>query len=481
MLDLMRKKAQSLFIQLTIGAIVLVFVFWGIGANQGSKANIVATVDDTTISFNEFRKQYNRTLSEQREKFGGNLPEDLLVKLISKPQVLDQIIQRILLQNGAQESGVNVSDEEVRKIVKETEAFRSNGSFDLTRYQQVLAGAQLSATDYEAGVKSDLLTQKVIDNLGRFAKVSSGLVEDRFSYEFEEVSLDYVALAPDDFKKKVKVTDEELAAFFDKNKNNYKTDPEVKLFYISFPFAKEEEKTLAYKNANKAYEKIILTGSLDKYAASENKKIEKTAFFPRKSPPSQFTKDPAFLNAAFTIKKGELSSIVELQKAFAILFVDDIKVPEIPPLNLVKKPVEKDFIADKSKTLADEAAKSLLARLKEGADLKDEAKKLGAKVQKSPVLVRAQQTGGDLPESVVANAFKLTKDNPYPAAIGTGNDQFYVYKLAEKKQPEPALLETKKDALEKQLLQENKLMLLTAWLDNVKSETDITINEQFLE
>jgi peptidyl-prolyl cis-trans isomerase D len=481
MLDLMRKKAQSLFIQLTIGAIVLVFVFWGIGANQGSKANIVATVDDTTISYNDFRQQYNRTLSEQREKFGGNLPEDLLVKLINKPQVLDQMVQRILLRKGAEESGVNVSDEEVRQLVKETDVFRSNGSFDLARYQQVLAGAQLNATDYEAGVKSDLLTQKVIDNLGRFAKVSSGLVEDRFSYAFEEISLDYVALAPDDFTKKVKIKNEELAAFFDKYKNRYKTDPEVKLFFVSFPFDNEEGKTLAYKNANEAYEKIILTGSLDKYAASEKKIIEKTAFFPRKSPPSQFTKDPAFLNASFNIKKGELSSIVELQKAFAILFVDDIKVPEIPLLNIVKKPVEKDFIADKSKTLAEKAAKSLLAKLKEGADLKDEAKKLGATIQKSPVLVRSQQTGGDLPESIVANAFKLTMENPYPEAIGTGNDQFYVYKLAEKKQPEPALLEAKKDALEKQLLQENKLMLLAAWLDNVKSEADITINEQYLE
>ncbi len=481
MLDLMRKKAQSVFIQVTIAAIVLVFVFWGVGTNQGSRANIVATVDDTTISFNEFRQQYNRFLSEQRDRFGGNIPEDVLVNMISKQQVLDQIIQRILLHKGAQKSGVNVSDEEVRQLVQETEVFKANGSFDLGKYQQVLAGAQLSASDYETGVKSDLLTQKILDNINKFAKVSPSMVEDRFYYDFEEVTLDYVALSPDRFTKKVKVTDDELAAYFDTNKNKYKTAPEVKLSYLSFSFGKQEEKTPAFAQANAAYEKIILAGSLENYAASENVKVKQTDYFPRKSPPSKFTKDPAFLNAAFTIKKGELSSIVELQNAYAILFVDDIKAPEVPPLKTVKKAVKKDFIADKSKTLADEAAKDMLAKLKEGADLKSEAKKLGVKVKKSATLVRSQQTGGDLPPSIVSEAFKLTPENPFPEAIGTGNNQFFVFTLAEKKQPAAAQLDTKKATLEQQILQENKLLLLSAWIDNIKSDADITINQQFLE
>ena len=58
MLALLRRKAQSTFIQVIIVAIILVFVFWGVGGQQGAGVNAVATVNDVPISYLDFQRAY---------------------------------------------------------------------------------------------------------------------------------------------------------------------------------------------------------------------------------------------------------------------------------------------------------------------------------------------------------------------------------------------------------------------------------------
>jgi len=629
MLDLLRKKSQSLFIQATIIVIALVFILWGGNAMRGNRANVVAMVDDTPVSLEEFRQLYNKTLAERRQQFGGNLPEELLNNLVSKQQVLEQLIQRILLRKGAREMGVFVSDEEARRTVRDMEAFRENGSFNVQRYQEVLANARLTPTDYEAGVKSDLLTQKTLNLVSSFAKITPESLAERFNYDFEEVTADYVALTADDFKEKVTFNDKDLQTFFEANKERYKTLPQIELEYISFPFAaqgadtiteddiriyyqqnqasyvvpekrkarhilirvaesadadtimkkreeaeailqkarqgqdfaklakqysedksaaqggdlgffergqmvkpfedaaftlkegqisdlvrsqfgfhiikvekvqpghtktlaevsdeirqtlaKEKGKSLAFKKANAAYEKIILAGSLEKYASSENIGLEKTGFFTRKSVPPTFANEQSFISTAFNLKKGELSSIIELSKEFAILFVDDAKEPEVPPFESVKGRVEQDFIAEHARELAKDGAEAMLAKLKNGGDFGKEASEFGVSIQKTPPLTRANPQSAGLPSQVVEASFSLSKNAPYPESVITADNAYYVLKLESRKEPAPELLATKKPTIERQLKQENQMMMLASWLDNLKANTEITINQQLLQ
>ena len=42
--------------------------------------------------------------------------------------------------------------------------------------------------------------------------------------------------------------------------------------------------------------------------------------------------NPAFLNAAFSLNKGELSSLVETPQGYAIIFDADKKEPETSPI-----------------------------------------------------------------------------------------------------------------------------------------------------
>ena len=636
MLDLLRKKTQSPFIQGTILIIVLVFIFWGVGSGINDNLNIVATVNNEGIPYEDFQKTYNQLTTQYRNQFGGNLPKGLLENLDLESQTMDQLIQRTLLRQGAREMGIMVSNLEVQQAVEKMEAFRTDGNFNVEQYKNILSSSGMMPSSFEASMRTDLLSGKVLSHLARFAKLTPLEVNEQFGFDNKEISIEYISFSGSDFKETVEVTEEELLAFYEEKKDNYMTDPQVKLNFLLFPFKaneklvitdeeieslyrqnfnlynipeqrsvrhiliktsaedsedalseklnraeqvlelaktgedftelakqfsegptgpkggdlgsfsrgrmvkpfddavfalnegeisdivetqfgfhvikvekiepahtkaleevkdeitfqlqKQKGNELAFTGATEAYEKIILAGSLEKFSQQNTDiTVDQTEFFPRKSPEkSGFTEgminEPAFLNAAFTLNKGELSSLIETAKGYAIIFATDKKVPEISLLDDVKEQVQQDYISVKSDTMAQETAQAMLASLKEqgSVDLVAEATKHGKTLENSGYITRNGSADSTLPTQIVTLGFELSDETPYPEEIVSDNGAFYVFRVMEMRQPSPDLYTEKENEFKTALLERKKGTLLASWLANVRSKAEIIINEQFL-
>jgi peptidyl-prolyl cis-trans isomerase D len=643
MLNILRRKAQSTFIQATVLIIALVFIFWGVGTSRQSTRNVVATVNDEAVSLQDYQQAYDQNISNLRNQFGGNIPKGLLDSLDIKQQVLNQLTQRILLRQGAREMGIIISRAEIKKAIEEMEAFRTNGVFNLQQYETILSASRMTPTTFEGSMQADLLTSKVMGSLGRFTKVSAGEIKGRFLYDNEEIKLSYVTFSPEDFKKKVEMDDEGLTAFYEKNKDRYLTEPQIELSYLYFSpedldkqpdfseqqiqayydqnierYSKPEQrkarhilfkvaaddtaevrekkmqqakkvfqmalagdvfaelakgysegpsadkggdlgfftrgrmikpfedavfamtkgeisdivetsfgyhiiklediipasinplqevqeeikatlkseagKQQAFARANKAYEDIILAGSMEKYATTGGAAVLETAFFARNSPPvggdspaQKIVANPAFLNAAFSLQKGELSSLVEIESAYVILYVKDARAPEVLSMDAARKQVEKDYLTEKATEMAGKAAEDFLKELKESDDQsagwRAAVEKANLTPQETVFVKRGEgQTGGKegLPPAAIENGFRLSAAHPYPEEILENNNTFIVYTFAGKKEPAEELPEDKRDELRRQLTEEKERDLLTAWMENQKSKANITTNQQLL-
>jgi len=245
MLNVMRKHAGSWMIKVILFAIVIVFVFWGVGSFRSKQATKVATVNDEIIAVSEFRRAYNNLIEQYRRRFGENLNDGMLEMLKVKDQALNQLIDRAIVLQEARKLDLRVTDAEVAESIMNAPVFQTNGSFDNRRYRRLLAQVHLTPEEFEADQKNTLLAQKMTRVVAGAAKVSDG--EARLWYEWQNasVNVDYVLFEPGRYKD-IDPSAQEIADYFDNQKENYKTDPKVKASYVVFdPDTFKEEVTVA--------------------------------------------------------------------------------------------------------------------------------------------------------------------------------------------------------------------------------------------
>ena len=67
----MRDKATSWLIKVLLGAIVVVFIFWGVGSFRSQRGGRVAVVNGETITIDDYKEAYNNLLERLRQSFGN--------------------------------------------------------------------------------------------------------------------------------------------------------------------------------------------------------------------------------------------------------------------------------------------------------------------------------------------------------------------------------------------------------------------------
>jgi peptidyl-prolyl cis-trans isomerase D len=233
MLNVMRKHAGSWMIKVILFAIVIVFVFWGVGSFRSREASKVATVNDQIISLTEYRRAYNNLIDQYRQRFGSSLNDGMIEMLQIKSQALNQLIDRTILLQQAEKLGLRVSDAEIADTLMQTEVFQTDGVFDSRRYRNILAQVHLTPEEFEAEQKNVLLGQKLTRIIVGAAKVSEDEARQWYNWQNTAVSVDFVAFKPENYKD-VEPSQEEIEAYFEAEKESYKTEPKRKVRYVVF-------------------------------------------------------------------------------------------------------------------------------------------------------------------------------------------------------------------------------------------------------
>jgi len=232
--------------------------------------------------------------------------------------------------------------------------------------------------------------------------------------------------------------------------------------------------------AQGAYEGIISAGSLGKYADQGGATIIETGFFERQQPTSGTAGDPAFVQAAFSLKKGELSSIIEVKNGYAILFLENVREPEIPDLDLVRDKVKEDCLFAKAKEMAESKAAAMLAAAKDGKDIEELAKEYSVKLEESSAFSRTNKMAAQLPQDMVTKALALGDNNSYPDEVVVDSSDAYVFRFAGKEPIDEKTFEEKQNQYELRIKNENTDALIGAWIDSLKARAEITKNTQLL-
>jgi peptidyl-prolyl cis-trans isomerase D len=454
MLDRMRRHKS--WLKWSLGLVCLAFIIFYIpdflrsGADAAS-GDTIATVQGQEITAGEFRRTYEAQLEAYRSAYGGKVSEELLKQLGVEQQILQQMVDERAALAEAERIGITVSDEEVRQRIFSMPAFQENGRFiGEQRYQQLLRMQRppMTPAEFEDGIRRALTVEKLRDSLTGWVAVTDKDLAQEYRRRNDKVKLAIVSFTADSFRPEVKVSDDEVASYFDAHKADFKIGEKRKIRYVLIDVdALRQKITVSPADIDRAYndnieqyttpEQVRASHILFKtdgkddaevkakaekvlkeaqdgadFAALAKKYSEDEATAKNGGDLDYFGKGkmvPEFDQAVFSMKPGEIQ-LVKTQYGYHIVKLVD-KKPEVTRTLAEVRPQIADQIAyERAQAQASDLAQSLGKTITSPADFDKAAKTPGVTVQESGFFTRDEPILGLGPSpEASARAFDLKK------------------------------------------------------------------------
>jgi peptidyl-prolyl cis-trans isomerase D len=164
MLQKMRDNAQSWVAKVIVGVIVLIFALtgWESISRFTSNEQTAAEVNGTVISRMELEQavslQRRQLIQQLRQMGNDNFDPSMIDDNLLRASVLDGLIERAILLQGAEDARLRVSEAMIDQLILGTPDFQVNGQFDAGRFDVVIRNMGLpSRMAFRDLVRQELL------------------------------------------------------------------------------------------------------------------------------------------------------------------------------------------------------------------------------------------------------------------------------------------------------------------------------------
>lgn len=491
MLQTIRDKITGWVASLFLGAIAVVFVFWGIDF-QSSNASFAAKVDGERIPIETVRRAWQQRQSQLQQMLRNELPPEMAKA--QQSAVLDQYIQQTLLTKRANDLGYKVSDEALARRVMEIPQFQVDGKFSADRYNALLRSNGLTETRFEADLQTDIMVEQLQSGVVDSAFALPYELERRYALEKQQREIDYALVAASDFLPTVTVTDEQIQKDYEQHKDQFLTTETVDLQYLELTRQQAESAVTVTEPALKEYYEqikdrfvtnerrqgrhilITATDGLDDAAAQKKaqeltEKAKAGADFAQLA--KENSKDPGsaqqggdlglaekgmfvgpFEDALFSMQPGEIRGPVKTQFGYHVLKLEKIEAGHQQTFDEARAEVEAEFRKDKAQTsFYDESQKLGDTAFAALTELESVGKKMNLPVKEIKGFTR--EGGGEFgaePEVVKAafsdDVLERRQNSPI---IAVGEDKAVVLRVVAHKPAEPRPLAEVRSQIENRL------------------------------
>ena len=437
MFDFVRQHKRIMQLLLVI-LIFPSFVLFGIDGYKRftSDSEVLATVDGVDI----MQTEVDRMAQSEAMRISRTNPA-IDVKIFDSPffksQILDQVINERVLQAAVSKFHIFVSDARLAQALKsapELQAIKgSDGEIQRDAYIALLSSQGLTPQAYEFNLRSGLMSDALIRSITSTSLSESTSNSQAAWSQIRDVA--WTRFDPSKLASSIKPSETELKKFFDENRNQFMTQesiegewlvlnaaqlaPKIELkpedvksyfeqniqaysvpeqrrarhILISVPQGAPASEIETAKNkiesirskllANpSSFEAIAKTDSQDTGSARQGGDL---GFFVQKDMVKPFA------DAAFALKKGEISPVIQSEFGFHVIQLIEVKPGQTQPFELVRPEIEKQLKTQLAQKRFAELAEQFTNLVYEQPDgLASIAKQLGLELKRFPATTRAR-------------------------------------------------------------------------------------------
>jgi peptidyl-prolyl cis-trans isomerase D len=226
------------------GSLVL---FYAPGRNSANVApavspEVLAKVSGDEITVGDLVTRKENLQQNLLQRFGSQLS---LAQLgYTDKRFLDELINERVVAQEAARLGLAASDAEVADAIRKEFRDPSSGQFmGLDRYKEIVAANYGGVQQYEKQVRDSIAAEKLRAFITAGVSVSDEEVQDDYKRQNTTFDLVYVPVTADALAQKIQISDEDLRAYYNDHKTDYRIpEPQKKVRYLFINQAKVGEK-----------------------------------------------------------------------------------------------------------------------------------------------------------------------------------------------------------------------------------------------
>ena len=421
MLQTLRSSAKYIFwfIALAfIGSFLLLETSGLLGVTGVTASTPIAEVNGTEIPYNTWLASYQNQVDAASQRQGRALTLDEIEQV--KNEAYNQLVSEVLLEQEYTRRGITVTDEEIRQAalylpppqLMQNPELQTEGRFDQEKYQRLLR----SPTARQSGLlvnlenyyRSELPKQKLFEQIATDVYVTDSRLWGIWQDSHDSARVSYIALRPETVTDSVPVSDAEIRAYFDKHRKQFERPGRAAVSFITLnrvvtaaDSAAVRDRLLRLRSeivsGARTFEDVARESSADSGSAVDGGNLGSGTR-------GRFV--PDFERAAYALRPGQISDIVETQFGYHLIKVDSRKGDTLSLRHILLRIQQIDSTA----VALDRRADSLLALVggsdRAGARFDSIAKRFGLPVMRAVAFEgEPLQHGGRQIPSVSAWAF----------------------------------------------------------------------------
>ncbi len=471
MMHFIREHAKGFFAWLIVILIIIPFAFWGINSyfDGGSADSVVARVNDVEITAREFQRVYVRERARRQEMLGENADPALLNDALIKRDVIDRLVNSESVAQAAIDAGLRIGDAQLAREIIQNPQFQQDGRFDGELYARILNSMGLTEKGFEAEVRQDMLVEQLISGVTGSEFATARELQEVAALVDQERDIAYLTLSPGDFSGEAVPADEEIAAYYDENKDLFSLPEQVSVEYLELSAAdlmdgievdedalrrmyEEQEANFVQAEERRASHILIAVDPDADEAADQAARDKALQLLERIRSGESFeeiakaeSQDPGsaaeggdlgffgrgmmvkpFEEAVYGMSSGDISEPVRTRFGYHIIKLTDIKAQQGRPFEEVRAALEQEYRELVAEDRFYDIAEQLSDLTYEIPDtLEVAAQELGLEIKTSPLFSRHVGEGIASNPKVRAMAFSPdvleAGNNSEPVTIGTNH------------------------------------------------------------